>query len=234
MRIRETTIFCSLGLVLTLLAGCARNSYVLTDRSGVMSPQPPPFLSTPAVYLLTNNNGFMANVRVEEQRGTSTGKLYARGAKFFYAPEEKKRPARYGPSGGFSFLWDAARNEGVVLSEALQGYAPISHSGAGTITNVMIERASAGGDAVNVSLIAHLLNGKQAKFEARPAAGRSAPPERLVGGTAPFNATFDKVRPEAPPAEMFRVPEGFTAYSSAESMVDEMAIRYRNLRRKDY
>jgi hypothetical protein len=234
MNSRSGIIFCSAGLLLGLLAGCARDRYVLTDRSGVTAPQPPPILTTPAVYLLTNNAGFVANLRLEEQRGTSAGRLIARGPKLFYAPEEKKQASKYVPSGGFSFIWDAEQGKGYVLSEALQGYAPISHTGAGTVTNVTIESTPTARSASAVVLTAQLSNGTVAKYECNPGPAGGGPPQRIIGGPPPFNAIFEKARLEAPPAEVFGVPNGFTAYSSAEAMVDEISVRYRNLKRKIY
>lgn len=233
METRKLKLGCALAMSVVLLGGCARDRLVIAEQSTVMSPQPPPLLATPAVYLLTNNNGFLADVQLEDHLGKSSGRLFANGAKLFYAPVEKKRPRKYGPSGGFSFLWDAAKGEGYVLSEALQGYAPISHS-AGGATNLTLRTAGEAGRATAATLTAQMSNGKSVEYQASSGPGSDGVPSRIAGGQPPFSATLEKVRAEPPPAEVFQVPSGFTAYKSGEAMVDELAIRYRNLKRKIY
>lgn len=224
-------LVCAAAVV--LLAGCARDQIFITGQSTLLSPQPPPIFSTPAVYLLTNSSGVLAKVRIEDHLGKSHGRLFARGTKLFYAPEEKKLPRRYGPSGGFSYLWDAAEGKGYVLSEALQGYAPISHSSTGP-TNILVRAAESGSGLRAVVLTAQMANGKSIDFEANGGVQDNGLPARVSGGNPPFSATFEKVRSEPPPAEVFVVPEGFTPYKSGEAMVDELAVRYRNLKRKIY
>jgi len=223
MKMNNIVPACAFGLCVLFASGCAHDRFLNADQTAVVTPQPPPILATPAVYLLTNNAGFLANVRIEEQRGASSGRLYGSGTHLFYAPDEKSHATKHGPTGGFSFIWDAAKNSGIVICEALQGYAPISHSGNGSITNVTVELGL---------VTATLRDGSQIKFQSASKTGKAGIPERVTGGTPAFNAVFEKVQSEVPPPEVFKVPDGLTAYQSMEAMVDEMAFRYRNLKRR--
>jgi len=225
MKMTLKSLVCGGVVGCLFLAGCARDTYLAAGQRAVSTPELPRIFATPSLYLLTNNSGFVANVRSEGARGTSTGRIYGDGPRLFYTPAENQRDTKYGPAGRFSFIWDATKNSGVVLSEALQGYAPISLMGAGPATNLVVEPSGRGR-----TVTADFENGTRVQFEAS-GYSREGVPERITGTAPAFTATFDKVVSEKPPPELFKVPEGFTAYRSPEAMVDELALRFRNLKK---
>src|SRR5947209_18561606 len=145
----------ALGAVLTYLSlpcvvangllsrGCA-NARKAARRENflrVVMPTPPVFLSGPASILLTNA-GYGAHLEVQAHNRfdtdrSSSGQLLCRGTKLLYAPESDETADSQRERGGYLFIWDVAENSGYVLSEALQGYAPVSarlH-----VTNVIME-----------------------------------------------------------------------------------------------
>lgn len=108
----------------------------------MITPQPPAFLVGPSAVLLTNGAGFSARVEVQAESSLGSernfsGQLLGRGAKLLYAPESDESADTHRQPGGYSFIWDVGENQGYVLSEALQGYAPVSSDL--RVTNVAIQ-----------------------------------------------------------------------------------------------
>jgi hypothetical protein len=76
----------------------------------------------------------------------ASGQLLARGTKFFFDPAPPSgKPSRAGQS---SFIWDATTRQGFLLSEALQGYAPI----AATVgfTNLVVQDLTKNGSVLDI------------------------------------------------------------------------------------
>jgi hypothetical protein len=233
------------GLVL-VVSGCS-HSNDMEDRGRAFTPvlaaQPPAFLTGPMAVLLTNRSGYSAHVDaqteslVERDRFVS-GQLLCRGSKLFFAPESNGGSKKQGRAGAFGFIWDVASNSGYVLSEALQGYAPLGSSP--RATNVVAGPGQAapatiaGYACTSETVAVQLDNGSTANFQLMRAAGLAGFPVRLnsVTNSVPLTVTFSKIRLDPPPAELFAPPDGFSKYSSPDAMSDEIAIRQHNLRRK--
>lgn len=230
--LQETKAVLLLGLCALLAGGCAHGPP--TDHgefTRVYTPQVPVFLSGPAAVLLTNTAGFSARVT---DRGDSAfpgsdsveGELLGRGTTLIFAPRETGPEDKQIKFGGFSYIWDVASGSGYVLSDALQGYAPVASTL--RVTNVVF------GAGENDSREATILmnDGGKAVFRVWPGDPRKQFPARLEGRTRPpLTLTFAKVRLEAPAAGLFKPPEGFTRYPSAEALADEIAVRQHNFRR---
>lgn len=208
----------------------------------VVTPLPPAFLTGPGSVLLTNATGFSAHLDLLGQGPAlgdraSAGELLGRGPHLLYAPETPETTDSHHQPGGYSFIWNVAESRGFVLSEALQGYAPISadlH-----VTSVSITAAKAAAQRVSghpcepVDAAVSTANGI-AGFAVWRAVDLNGFPLRIESATNAnsFILNFSKVRLELPAAEIFAPPEGFTRYASPEAMADELAARQNNLRRK--
>lgn len=209
----------------------------------MITPLPPPFLTGPAAFLFTNWPGFSARVEVPPQSGVATdrpatGQLLGRGTRLFYAPETDATADARHARGGYSFIWDVSEKRGYVLSEALQGYAPVAADL--PVTNVVLQigkaaaQRLAGHPCESAEAVVQMADSTTAGFEIFRAIDLNGFPLRVesVTNSSVFTLNLSKVRLEQPPAEVFAPPDGFTKYSSAEVMADELAARQNNLRRK--
>jgi hypothetical protein len=221
----------------TWLAGCKSAPYREPDlfRTAVFAPLPPAFIAGPVAVALTNTPGFTARVyatgSVPGETAPLTGQLFGRGPKLVFAadpkPDEQEKRPKDAVDPGFSILWDVAENRGWLLSEALQAYAPISSQYRYTALQFTPGSNSSPGD-----LVATLPSGTS--YPARVWAGAGGFPARITGGTneSAMTVVLSRVRLQAPPVELFVIPRGFTAYSSAEALVDELAARQRGFQKK--
>ena len=239
----KLSTLCCLAALVLLSDGCSSLRERRQGFARVVTPHPPAFITGPASVLLTNSTGFSARVEVQGQSSleigrTSSGQLLGRGTKLLYAPESNETTDTHRQPGGYSFIWDVAESHGYVLSEALQGYAPVSadlH-----VTNVTIELSQAaaqrfsGHPAEPAHATVRMSNGSSAGFELLRAIDLHSFPVQIESTTNAnvFTLNFSKLRPEQPPADLFSPPNGFTKYATPEAMADELAVRQSNLKRK--
>jgi hypothetical protein len=162
-----------------------------------------------AAGLLTNLNGFHGQFAINfgtagENQMTVTGELFERDGKLCFVPVFKKAKRKNLDAGAFSLIWDAAGKQGYVLSEALQGFAPVA---GGEDTNqpaeLRVERA-------------HSMNGLATRIE-------SLDPLR------PFTLTLSDVRPGLSSPDLFVPPDDFTKYESEGALLGELAARQRTV-----
>jgi hypothetical protein len=226
-------------------AGCSHSGDADLREPGfvrIFAPQFPDFLRAPMGLLLTNGPGYSAQVEAQStslpmSERTTSGQLLSRGGKLLFAPQQLEVDQKSERAGGFMFIWDINASSGLVVSEALQGYAPVSTEM--RVTNV-IEQARlgaaqkvAGHSCSPADVVMQLTDGTTANFEACRAADLNglAVQFRTVTNSNPRVVTLSKIRPQVPAPELFAPPEGFTRYGSPEAMADEIAARQRNLRR---
>jgi hypothetical protein len=182
--------------------------------------------------MLMNSPGFSARVMASGSSGplsSGSGRLVAQGGKFFFEPTEGA--GKHARAGGFSFIWDATTNRGYILSEALQGYAPIAS--VVRYTNLAFKSAPTtvakieGHPIEQATLVVDGSDGKQSRFEVSRARDLAGLPIRIAstGEPAPYNITLSQIRVELPPAKLFLPPDGFIAYPSEEAMMTELAAR---------
>jgi hypothetical protein len=209
---------------------------------GVFTPQLPPFVNGPMAVLLTNTTGFSARTTLKSEafpgpEHQKTGQLLCRGSKLLFAPDPDESARKQSRAGGFSFLWDTAESQGYLLSEALQGYAPIASKA--LVTNLVTgtiqatPRKVAGYQCEPADARVQLSDGSTAILQLWRASDLKGLPVEIMstGPAAPLTLTFSKIRLEPPPAEMFALPDGFTKYNSPETLADELALRQNNLHR---
>jgi len=229
-----------------LLSGCSHKDMPDVPEpplTGLMAPRPPVLLTGPAAFLVTNASGFSARVAASGTMAgelNEPGELLGLGTRLLFAPASDKPLDKHSPAGGFSFVWDVAEGSGFLMSEALQGYAPISSSA--RLTNMVSSPIEGsvqifeGHPCRKEQVTLRMTDGRGAIVEVLKAADLGEFPLQITSTVrgSPLTITFSKVRLEPPPASLFSPPNSFTKYSSAEAMVDELALRQRNLKKRRY
>jgi len=209
--------------------GCSsRPKYDFSEEIRV--PAPPPFLAGPAALLFTNANGFSAVVTMDTPASDAKGKghvffgqLLGQGSQLLFAPAK----------GDKSFIWDVQTHSGYILSEALQGYAPISS--ALEFTNLVITSEIAGlpsdrvngyrGHAAMATVTGN--DGSTTSFSAWRSGVLHGLPVRIetLKPADPSVINLSAVRSENLAPKFFLPPEGFTAYASGDAMAGELMTR---------
>jgi hypothetical protein len=210
---------------------------------GTAAPETPLFLRGPAALLLTNTSGFTARVMMEVRPfpgevQTVSGDLFGRGQKLFFTPDSKAVKSKLTRSAGISFSWDVAQARGCVLSDALQGCAPVS--GTLQLTNFLAQPSPNADSPERIeghsckaeTISAAASDGSTMTLRVWRAMDLQGLPLRIVsaGGSPTFTFNLSKVRLEAPPDDLFLPPDSFTKYTSAEAMMNELSMRQHNLR----
>ncbi len=208
-------------------------------------PKPPEFVGGYFAVLLTNVDGFSARVTLETRsRATATawrtvsGELVGRGPHLLFAPAGGNSGKRDLGTAGNAFVWDVAANHGFVISDALQGVAPMS--GTRSVTNIVEQPASAGLTPQNVD--GHLCaptdvtvqssDGTSVTLHVWRAPDLNGLPLRVTRETeiASVVLNLTGARLETPPLKLFQPPDGFTKYTNAEAMMSELATRQQTIR----
>ena len=222
-------------------AGCAHSKN--KDRIGLIPPPVPSFLNGPMAVLLTNSPGFSCHVVMTSGSPpvpgeTVSGQLLCRGSQLLFAPDAHWLGGKRFARAGFIFVWDVGAQQGYVLSEALQGYAPISSPV--QATNVLPLRGHAASESVEghhcqrTEFEVESSDGSKAPFQVWRASDLKAAPLRIANAAPgrPVIVNLSNIRPEAPASRLFVPPDGFTRHDSAETLMAEMAMRQENLKRK--
>ena len=232
-----------LAALTLILAGCSHSRKA--EESGftrMFAPQAPAFLNGPVGALLTNSGGFSAHVVLETEdlvarQNGGSGQLFCQGSKLFFAPEPKGADGKPAREAGFGFIWDVASSSGYVLSEALQGYAPFTS--AQRATNLVVTAKGlvdkvGSQESESSEITVQMSDGSNPKFQVWRAMGLNGLPLRIttITNAVAFTIRLSNVRLGPAPADLFAPPNGFTKYNSPEAMVDELAARKLNLRRK--
>jgi hypothetical protein len=229
------------GLALAMVAaGCSSSKIELPEpRMVIYAPQVPLFMSGAPSWLLTNSQNFTAHVSAE---GLSipadqvlSGELFIRGSRLLFAPKPTKEETKDGPEPGFSFIWDVADKKGFLLSEALQGWAPLTQRA--QTTNAVRQpqgppQKLGGHPTQQEYVVFETSDGARAGFQVWRATDLGGFPVQITSLTSspPVRITFTKIKTTTLPADLFAPPESFARYSSPEALVDELAARYHNLR----
>jgi len=233
-------------LIAALAGGCAHShKHPSGAAAEAPAPQPPAFLNGPMALLLTNVDGFRA--RAELAGGASAkgaepvaGELMGRGGKLLFAPAPGSSAGKRSHTAGFAFIWDVTANRGCLLNDPLQAYAPIPANR--RFTNVTVGTALNGAAPEKVSghscqpaeATVAASDGSATVFRLWRATDLKGLPVRITcaaNGT-PITLTLSKVRLETMPEDLFLPPNGFVKYDSAEGLMNELAARQQNLKRR--
>lgn len=222
------------GLCLFLgLTGCAGDAdREFTQQMSRITPSEPPTFINSDVAKLFGNANFSA--RVEVQRGFAgtrpamVGELSGREGSLFFIADEQR--TKRGFAGGLSALWDRATQTAYLLNEPLQGYAPMR---ATIDTNAPSEIVEAGEENVGGERCRKTIINRRVGSEAVPAlvvwrgVAEQDLPLRIQTTNTPAAATItlSRIRMQAPPAELFQLPNGFKRYESTDAMLSELTMR---------
>jgi hypothetical protein len=206
-------------------------------------PQTPLFLSGPMALLFTNVDGFTAHVVLESgtaARQEAVGELMGRGGSLVFAPALSGAADKRSPAAGCAFIWDVPAHSGCILSGPMQAYAPITPN----LHFTNLTTSAATGHAAPEKIDGHLCqrsdatvtasDGSVTTFRLWRAADLKDLPLRVTCTSigTPLTLTFSKARLESLPNDLFQPPSGFTKHSSAEAMIQELAARQHNLKRR--
>ena len=196
--------------------GCSStNSQVDPIREPVqrLLPRLTEVVTGPAGGLLTNLDGYHGQFTISfgapgENQLMVTGELHERDGKLCFEPVFKKGKRKDIDAGAFSLIWDVSAKSGYVLSEGLQGFAPVATVEAGggesnTLAGLRVERAND-------------LNGLATRIES-------------TDSLRPFTLTLSDIKPGLPSPSMFVAPDGFTRYESEGALLGELAARQRTV-----
>jgi len=242
--------FCTGALGITLaaafFAGCASEERKEAALARMGDESPPDFLLGPASTALAGFDGFSANVvstttasaalipsaGITNSGAAASGQLIGRQGRIVFQPRATANAAQGKiVRGGMFFIWDSARWKGYVVSEALQGFAPISAPR--QVTNVTPESTEPVSEAANghpchrVERMAALSDGSTAKLTEWRADDLSRFPVRVraESGGRVTTVDFSGIRLDIPPPELFVPPGDFTQYASASALINELMIR---------
>jgi hypothetical protein len=206
---------------------------------------PPDFLAGPVWVSLTNFDGFSADVRstssatsAPSAARTASGQLLERQGRLIFQPLttaniKKGKIIR----GGMFFIWDSVGQHGYVVSEALQGFAPIS--AASRITIVTAESKEAVAEQANghachrIEKTTALSDGSIAKLTEWRADDLNRFPVRvrMESGDRLTTVDLSNIRLDLPAMELFSPPGAFTQYASAAALINELMIRESSLKK---
>ncbi|HEX3801137.1 MAG TPA: hypothetical protein VH413_20770 [Verrucomicrobiae bacterium] len=219
-----------LAVGVIFLAGCFGRRHQVSNfefNHEMQAAKIPLFMVGPAAALLTNANGYSARLTIEQpgvsNTVTTTGQLLVREQHMLFTAKNSDS----------TFLWDVKEETGFVLSEALQGYAPIASPTHVTRVQMMSQTAGAPGEVVNghpgheVEVAVTCDDGTTTTFAVWQASDVNAFPVRIRTVKSPVMFTLDlmAMRSEDLERKLFLPPEGFTKYASADSMVGELFAR---------
>jgi hypothetical protein len=165
-----------------------------------------------------------------------TGRMFARDGNFrleaALVQSKKKNPG----AGGFGVIWDDSVQQGFVVSETLQGYAPIASSM--HFTN-LLTRVEAGQtqrfeghptDQASVTVVDS--SGDRLVLQvlrARDAGNLPVQVQSPAGESESFTLTLANLKLVTPGADWFVPPDGFTKFENEQTLMDILAERIQSV-----
>ena len=144
------------------------------------------------------------------------------------------------PAAGAAFVWDVAGNSGYMLNDPLQAYAPIAANR--QFTNITVSAAPsnsapervAGHPCQPTDVTVAASDGSATVCRAWRATDLKGFPMRITcasNGTL-LTLSLSNVRLEALPGDLFRPPNDFTKYNSAQALMNELEARQQDIKRR--
>jgi hypothetical protein len=223
-----------LCLAAALICGCASRHAGPVYHAG--DEKPPDFLVGPVAVVLASLNGFSAHISCTTSSSegvphTTSGELLGREGRLVFQPMLPIKGKRARTEGGLFFIWDETKHSGYVLSEALQGYAPIQSdveaAGPLHITKEGIQEDVNGHPCHRGEAVVALNNGLKTRLTLWQADDAGHFPVRIeaVNGLSHMTLDFSGIRLEYPAQGLFLPPDGFTAYASSVALMNELIVR---------
>jgi hypothetical protein len=227
-------------VIFTLWAsGCAHTDQRTSFAHGGPATLVPKLTSVttwPLALLLTNGGGFESEftMTLTDASGAPlklSGPLLVRGGKLRLEAAFDKSSDKSARMGSFGVIWDEAAHQGYVLSEALQGYAPIT--GLVRCTNLLIQVIAGKNerieghpvDTANVTVMG--TDGQTITAQLLRAQDLGNLPLQIDSQNSPhpFTLALSKIQTIVPKEELFFPPYGFTKYPDETVMLDELETR---------
>jgi hypothetical protein len=168
------------------------------------------------------------------------GYLTGRGGKLLFTPEASGAKGKRMREAGISFIWNVAEERGYMLSEALQGCAPISSSVGYTVA----ASAPAPGQPAAGNVEGHACeaqdvavtgsDGSTTSLRVWRAADLKGLPVQIAMQPDLAKPVFhlSKIHQATPSPEIFVAPAGFTKYHSVDAMMSELKVRMQSMKHK--
>jgi len=225
--------------LLLLAGGCAHSrsrEELAVDNAWKVAPPVIAALTGPAALLLTNLDGWQGRLtltlnpeaghvrQVSGQLTESKGRLY-----FESDSGEKNR------SGRFALIWDTGRNQGWVMSEALQGVAPLNGTNWYSLARREPDASTTDkqdGHPVQNTLVTLLgSDGKSWQYQVAQAADLAQLALQIhpLAGPEPVSLALSNIRLTPPAETLFVPPDDFSKYSSEAALLDELITRQRSV-----
>jgi hypothetical protein len=232
----------SFCLAAALMGGCASRHVGIVYHAG--DENPPDFVTGPIAVALTNLNGFSAHVTwsndiASDDSRAKSGELLGRDGKLVYQPTLPVKGKRARTEGGLFFIWDESVGAGYVMSDALQGYAPIKspfyNAGQLVVLKTGIQEDIDGHPTHRCDAHVTSDNGGDVHFTIWQADDLNHFPVRITGPGANGGAItmdFSDIRQEYPDQSIFLPPDGFTPYANSVDMMNELIVRDASLVKK--
>ena len=223
------------------VAGCTSEKAREAALARMGDEVPPDFLVGPASVALTNLDGFSAtiasSVTVDAVPHAFSGQLLERQGRLLFQPmttakSKKGKIIR----GGMIFIWDTVSSRGNVVSEALQGYAPLNSpvhvTGVVLVSQTPVAEQANGHPCHRVESTVSLSDGSSAKLTEWRADDLNHLPVRVrtEGGGRLVNVDLTDIRLDLPDRELFSPPVAFTSYQSPLALINELLIRESSLK----
>ncbi len=228
-------------LAAAFICGCASRHQGPVYHAG--DENPPDFLVGPVTVVLTNLNGFSAHITSTitspgAPPQSTSGELLGREGRLVFQPTLPIKGKRARTEGGLFFIWDETKHSGYVLSEALQGYAPVKSeveaAGQLNISKEGIQAVVNGHPCHRCEAAVTLNNGLKVRLTLWQADDAGHFPVRIeaVNGPDQMTLNFSEIRLEYPDRGLFLPPDGFTPYATSVSLMNELIVRDASLARK--
>jgi hypothetical protein len=224
-------------LAATFLCGC----YSHKPSGPVYHPgdeKPPDFLGGPITTVLTNRGGFSAHVVItvaspQSVGETNVGELLQRDGRLIFEPEVESKKKHALAASGLLFIWDETKHTGYIVSEELQGYAPVKPAldvpalAAESTPSQGASKELNGHSCRRADVVVPLSNGLKVPLTVWKADDANEFPVRIEcsNGSDVMTLNFSEIRFETPPEDLFEPPDGFTAYASSTSLMNELIMR---------
>ena len=230
-----------IGLAALLLAagGCAHSrspASVAADNAWQVMPPVLSALTGPGAVLLTNLAGWQGQVvftlaAADGHTRQVTGWLAVSQGRLNF----ESAAAGKNLSGRFGIIWDTAANTGWLMSEALQGAAPVSATNRYTVSqrepNASGTETRAGHPVQNALVTLQVSDGKTVQYQVAQATDLALLALQAVPLTGPAPVTFSVSNLKLTPAaeSEFTPPDDYTKYTDAVALLDELISRQRTV-----
>lgn len=220
------------------LMGCS--GPVIEDKEGRLLEyfETPVLLDGPMSTLLTNVDGFTAQVDLTHGKRTMAAMVMGRGTQLLFADEEGlKHPSKKRAGNQTYFIWDVATEKGYVINEPLQGFAPIEAKN--KVADVEVKEDVGVYDKIDgvrcrqASVTARLKDGTSSQLTIWRSVESKNFTMRIKADNGRTVIQFHDVKFKSPASDIFIPPTGYTRHENAQMMLDTLVERQVRSKSKD-